>query len=78
MIPVNTMDQRELWGIGLYLEITVSLGCVFADCIKTNKKDQQQQKSTLVIDSDVKSESETHAGEDFSDVSGVTLKLLVK
>ena len=56
---------------------TVS-GLVFADCIKTNKKDQQQQKSTLVIDSDVKSESETHAGEDFSDVSGVTLKLLVK
>ena len=52
---------------------TVS-GLVFADCIKTNKKDQQQEKNTLVIDSDMKSESETHAGEDFSAVSDVTIK----
>ena len=41
---------------------------------RDQKQDQQQQKNTLVIDYDMKSESETHAGEDFSDISGVTIE----
>ena len=37
--------------------------------------DQQKDKKTLVIDSDMEHENETHsAGEDFTGVSGVTIE----
>ena len=39
------------------------------------KLDQQKRQKTLVIDSDMKSENETHsAEEDFTGVSGVTIE----